>query len=320
MAFTKGGANLSTIFEPRGTSAKRADVNYDASGVDISNAYYSLVLGGSSPAATNFKAGGTDLNALFAGIGTVSYFVAATGGTITTSGDYKIHKFTGSSTFTVTQVGDIGTVEYLVVAAGAGSGYSYLTRWGGGGGAGGMLEGYLSLTAGSKTVTIGAGGVGAVEWTTLAGNGNDSVFDSITATGGGSGGAGASGSTQDGGNGGSGGGGGAVSGDTGVGGTGIAGQGYAGGTAYAGNPGYGGGGGGASTVGANGLADGGGTGGAGKSSSISGGAVTYATGGNGSGTGEAGTANTGNGASSHNASANGEIGGSGIIIVRYKYK
>jgi len=33
-------------------------------------------------------------------------FVEATGGTITTSGDYKIHTFTGDGTFTVTAAGN----------------------------------------------------------------------------------------------------------------------------------------------------------------------------------------------------------------------
>jgi len=66
-------------------------------------------------------------------------FTVATGGTITTSGDYKIHTFTGPGTFTVTSVGKgpinpLGgpnTVSYLVLAGGGGNG----------GGAGGYREG-----------------------------------------------------------------------------------------------------------------------------------------------------------------------------------
>ena len=47
----------------------------------------------------------------------------ATGGTITTSGDYRIHTFTGPGTFTVTNTSTTAaenTVSYLVVAGGGG--------------------------------------------------------------------------------------------------------------------------------------------------------------------------------------------------------
>ncbi len=37
--------------------------------------------------------------------GAGSPFIEATGGTITTSGDFKIHTFTGPGTFTVNNVG-----------------------------------------------------------------------------------------------------------------------------------------------------------------------------------------------------------------------
>jgi hypothetical protein len=51
-------------------------------------------------------------------------YVTATGGTITTSGDYKIHTFTGPGTFTVSCAGNSSgsnSVDYLVIA-GAGGG------------------------------------------------------------------------------------------------------------------------------------------------------------------------------------------------------
>src|SRR5210317_402318 len=66
-------------------------------------------------------------------------YVTATGGTITTSGDYKIHTFTGPGTFCVSCAGTApgsNTVDYLVVAGGAGGAGQY----GGGGGAGGYRE------------------------------------------------------------------------------------------------------------------------------------------------------------------------------------
>src|SRR6056300_737577 len=50
-------------------------------------------------------------------------YVSATGGTITTDGDYKIHTFTGPGTFTVSCAGNPAgsdTLDYFVVAGGGG--------------------------------------------------------------------------------------------------------------------------------------------------------------------------------------------------------
>ena len=80
---------------------------------------------------------------------------AADGGTITTSGNYRIHTFTSTGTFTVNKPMN---VEVLVVAGGGGGGVA-----GGGGGAGGLLyNNAFSVGTGANTVTIGSGGVGAV--------------------------------------------------------------------------------------------------------------------------------------------------------------
>ena len=67
-------------------------------------------------------------------------FVTATGGTITTSGNFKIHTFTGPGTFCVSCGGNpagSGTVDYLVIAGGASGGTS---ASGGDNGAGGGAE------------------------------------------------------------------------------------------------------------------------------------------------------------------------------------
>ena len=69
-------------------------------------------------------------------------FISATGGTITTSGNFKIHSFTGDGCFVVTQVGNpfgSDSVDYLVVAGGGSGGHG--NNGGGGGGAGGFREG-----------------------------------------------------------------------------------------------------------------------------------------------------------------------------------
>jgi hypothetical protein len=84
-------------------------------------------------------------------------FISATGGTITTSGDYKIHTFTASGPFNATAaigkpVAD-SSVDYMVVAGGGGSGNTY----GGGAGAGGFRESPGTST-GSYSVSPIAGG------------------------------------------------------------------------------------------------------------------------------------------------------------------
>lgn len=50
-------------------------------------------------------------------------YTAATGGSVTTDGDYKVHTFNSSGTFTVSEVGTNNTVEYLIIAGGGGSGF-----------------------------------------------------------------------------------------------------------------------------------------------------------------------------------------------------
>jgi hypothetical protein len=263
----------------------------------------------------------------------------ATGGdSIVFDGTYWYHTFRSSGTFTPKK----GlTCDYLVVAGGGGS---YRDASGGGGagglrstvtatGGGGSLESALSLTASTNyTVTIGAGGTGAA-------NGSNSVFSSITSTGGGYGndyeGSGASG--------GSGGGAGwdADPPDN-AGGAGTASQGYAGTKGFrVGSPtssGAGGGGGGAGAAAGSTSTGTGGAGGAGVTTAISGVSTTYAGGGGGwggttggaggaggggagyggsatTGAGTNGTANTGGGAGG--ARGQNQSGGSGIVIVRY---
>ena len=130
-------------------------------------------------------------------------FVAATGGTITTCGDYKIHSFTGPGTFTVTNAGTpsgSNTVDYLVVAGGGGGG----TNIGGGGGAGGYRESKatgapwtasplasstsLPVSATGYPITVGgAGSAGLQPGCNSGGSGTNSIFSTITSAGGGGG-------------------------------------------------------------------------------------------------------------------------------------
>lgn len=315
-----------------------------AVGVTINSYLGYLTLMGQNTGATLIKTG-TDTWDLVGQLGSNNNFIVATGGTITTDGDFKVHTFTSSGTFQITS--GSGTVESLVVAGG-GSGGTGNTA-GGGGGAGGLI--YTSpganLGIGSYTVTVGAGG--AQQTANADGNnGGNSQFNGMTAAVGGGGGGGGNNTTasqgQTGGSGG-GAGGGASFGNTGSAGT--AGQGNAGGN-Y-GTPvthDNGGGGGGAGTVGGNGNGTGtSGNGGNGLAYSISGTLTYYAGGGGGGqdtsgssagagglGGGGAGTfvngvatAGTnglggGGGGGSNGAASNGGAGGSGVVILRYRFQ
>ena len=215
------------------------------------------------------------------------------------------------------------SISYLIVGGGGGGG----TDAAGGGGAGGMIVGSMALVSGNiYTVTVGNGGAPNT-------TGTNSVFNGITALGGGCGGN----DNQSGGPGGSGGG----SGYQGSGGSGTAGQGNAGGSGNNNTGYYGAGGGGAGGAGSN--APGAAPGGSGSSSTISGSVLYYAGGGGGgfggspsggagaggignpSGTGGGGnghvggngTTNAGGGGGGGGGTAAGGNGGSGVVILSY---
>ena len=321
----------------------------------------------------------------------IPQFVAATGGTVTCCGNYKIHTFTGPGTFTVSSAGNSAgsnSVDYLVVAGGGGAG----TQGGGGGGAGGLrfssstytapptsaprTGSALPVTATAYPITVGAGGSGASGGCGSpvgpGSSGNNSIFSTITSTAGGGGGRSTytTGSPDAGLTGGSGGGKGKN-----IQGCGAAGntpptspsQGNPGGAQLGPNPTGGtgsGGGGGAGAAGGAGSGPGSGpgqpqfngSGGVGLEINISG-SNTYYSGGGGGGSdvgpqpaspapiygglggqggggpgawmggsvsnnGTAGTANTGGGGGGAElgCSASGGTGGSGIVVIRYKFQ
>jgi len=307
-----------------------------------------------------------------------SNFISATGGTIVTCGNCKIHTFTGPGTFTVSGTAVCAAnnvVSYMVVAGGGGGGSGYSispctgNASGAGAGAGGFrevkspvtpytaspIEGYpsspnrVTVSATAYPITVGGGGAAPPSPGTEASDGSDSIFSTITSAGGGRGGA----NKKNGGTGGSGGGRGGESNP----GPGAAGntppvsppQGQPGGSGGHGSPAYGaGGGGGAIGDGGDGSTSVSGNGGAGTTTSISATPTAYAGGGGGSaynapitsgGTGGggagakrtpeiaavSGTVNTGGGAGggvggAPNPLGNGGVGGSGIVIIRYKFQ
>jgi hypothetical protein len=117
-------------------------------------------------------------------------FVAATGGTTVTCGNFKYHTFTGPGTFCVSSAGNsIGSnkMQYLVVAgggSGAGQNCNPCGRHGGGGGAGGYRCSETGLCAAVQAypITVGGGGAGNAY---PANNGSNSIFSTITSAGGG---------------------------------------------------------------------------------------------------------------------------------------
>jgi len=257
-------------------------------------------------------------------------FTEATGGTITTSGNFKIHSFTGDGCFVVSQLGNSpvnpsggpGNVDYLVIAGGGGGGFgagptgNTNPQGGSGGGAGGFRTtfpspscnaGAFPISAQTYPITVGAGGAGGprgpIGPTNNPGeNGSNSVFSTITSAGGGGGGEAGGGAGKDGGSGGGGSSGGAVgSGNTPP----VSPpQGNDGGNAPA-PPKSGGGGGGIGAAGS------GKTGGNGSANSITGSSVTRAGGGGGGGGcgstpgGSAGSGGAGAGGASGTAGSNG---------------
>jgi len=229
--------------------------------------------------------------------GVQSLYVTATGGTITTSGNYKIHTFNSDSTFAVSSAGNSdgsNTVDYITVAGGGGGG----KNGGGGGGAGGarMSAGTstgsytssplgacvsaLPVTAQSYPITIGGGGAGSNCNSSKGVNGGVSTFSTITSAGGGGGGSTGSVPGSPGGSGG-----GVRSNSTGTIGAGNTppvspAQGNSGGAPSSGDY-RGTGGGGASTVGgsgADGSFPGGGIGGTGITNGITGSSIAFAGG------------------------------------------
>ena len=147
---------------------------------------------------------------VFSDVSDNSAYVTASGGTESTCGDFKIHKFTGPGTFAVTCAGNAcgsNTVDYMVVAGGgggAGGGVYGFPRGAGAGGGGGVrlsattytnsgpsaprsaCVSALSVPVASYPITVGGAGAGGVGGTGVGdgGTGSNSVFSTITSAGG----------------------------------------------------------------------------------------------------------------------------------------
>ena len=280
---------------------------------------------------TSVNVTGRNVNIIISSSGTP--YMVATGGTITTDGDYRIHTFTSSGNFEVLTLGVNPIVDFMLVAGGGSGGKSTSGGSAGGGGAGGLI--YIenqSITLGIKPVVIGNGGASR----TISGiqgiNGGNSTFLGNIAIGGGGGGA----NTNSGGNGGSGGGGAFITSN----GTGTTGQGFPGGLNGASGE-AGSGGGGSGQVGLSTFNRNGANGGIGRQTYINGTTNYFAGGGGGSPyasntVGNGGLGGGGNGGRSGIPCTNGTAntgggggggydvdsgaGGSGVCIIRYRFQ
>jgi hypothetical protein len=287
----------SLVVDPNGTEkinggAAGASVSLSTEGEGVTLVYIDSTVGWRSVQDNNYNTVGSN-------------FVIATGGTVTTCGDCKIHTFTGPGTFSVTSSGSPtnSVVSYTVVAGGGGGGSG---SGGAGGGGGGGFREYkspvtpytaspldgnpggteISVTAQGYPITVGGGGLGTPACTPDSGcatSGSNSIFSTVTSAGGGA--AGSSPTNCGAGVAGGSGGGGRYSGNGGAGNTPPVSpaQGFGGGNSVNSGRRGGGGGGGATEAGVNGTTSSQGRGGAGAPTQISGSALAYAGGGGGAG-------------------------------------
>lgn len=331
------GANLALVSNTCGTQSSPVSipagdscsfqVRYSPSSVStLSGASVSVV----SPQATNGP-----FSQSLSGSGVLTD--VASGGTITTYGDYAVHRFTaaGLDSFVLNKLPVGSTLDILVVGGGgAGS-------WGGGGAGGVLYTAGYSLAPGTYSLKVGEGGAGVRGSNVAGNNGEDSFFDNLVAKGGGGGGKGSALAKV----GGSGGGGSGGDSDVRAPGAGTPGQGLAGGR---GGSNASGGGGGAGQAGDSAGANAGGDGGQGRQLDITGTPTYYGGGGGGisfagvagnpgglGGGGRSSTANsggtitqsalpgevnTGGGGGGTSGSAFSGSGGRGVVIVRYRIR
>lgn len=147
------------------------------------------------------------ISAILAGNATVPEKIVATGGTVYIEGNYKVHVFTSTGTFSISQIRDSNaTLDVLVIGggyignAGDSSLYDYDGKNGGAGGGGAFSRLYSNLTFGTYfnatnyTATVGGANTNdsqlnnktASPFTCLSGNvskqggagGSGAVFDS----------------------------------------------------------------------------------------------------------------------------------------------
>ena len=84
------------------------------------------------PSITNDKLSGSITASKLISAARADTIIAATGGTITTDGDFKVHTFTSSGNFVISSVVGKGDVTGIAVAVPGWSGYYPIAHEGGG--------------------------------------------------------------------------------------------------------------------------------------------------------------------------------------------
>ena len=336
-----------------GDAGEPVELNTEGRGVTF--VYVDATVGWRSVQDNDFTKGGVSASYICASVNGSGNAIT----TAPCCANVKIATFTGPGDFIINSgSGPLSKVDYTIVAGGGGGGGSQPSFWaGGGGGAGGFRESKTALVSGcwaasplasatplgpfvpgTYAVVIGGGGpsgTGNPNYAsrTSGGNGIASSFSTITSAGGGGGSraGGPGNAVPNANNGGSGGGGGGYSANATSGGVGntpvvTPPQGQPGGNGQTITAAGGAGGGGAGGAGGNGSPGyGGGAQGPGVANSITGSPVTRSAGacaGGPSGSASNGNANTGNAGDGGfcGSPADGGSGGSGIVIIRYKFQ
>src|SRR6056300_725979 len=117
----------------------------------------------------------------------VPTFITATGGTVTESGNFKIHTFTGDGCFVICSTANVqggpNGLDIVVVAGGGAGGGFYLGSGAGGGGA--VYQPGVTAVASTYPVTVGGGGASSSPGNPGDGGaGSNSTFYSLTGVGG----------------------------------------------------------------------------------------------------------------------------------------
>jgi len=118
-------------------------------------------------------------------------FISASGGNITTDGDYKIHTFStpGTSSFIIESIAspnNLNSVEYLV-QGGGGSGAECGGGFRGAGAGGGIQSGSFTISPTTYEVIVGAGGLNPAGTCVVGESGSNSSLGAIIGCGGGGG-------------------------------------------------------------------------------------------------------------------------------------